>query len=65
MIVASSQWVMNANNVLKHSGFGIEQYVNLSRPLKGGLILPDKSNISIGRITHRMVYARNQMLRYG
>ncbi len=55
--------LMNANNVLKHSGFGIEQYVNLSRPLKGGIdFTGQKQRISIGRITHRMVYARNQML---
>ncbi len=55
--------LMDANNLVKHSGFGVEQYVNLSRPTENGVEKADqKKRINIGRITHRMVYARNQML---
>jgi hypothetical protein len=55
--------LMDANNLVKHSGFGVEQYVNLSRPTENGVEKTDqKKRINIGRITHRMVYARNQML---
>ncbi len=53
----------NAENQVKHTGFGLEQYVNLSR--HGGVDLGLSENdlrINLGRITHRMSYGRNQML---
>jgi hypothetical protein len=53
----------DAANVLKHTGFGAEHYLNLSRPADGDRQAgSQKQRIHIGRITHRMVYARNQIL---
>ncbi len=52
----------NAENEVKHSGFGIEQYFNLSRPQQRLTdSMPGIRRIQIGRLTHRMYYARNQM----
>ncbi len=55
--------LMDANNLIKHSGFGVEQFVNLSGPVEQEADRAEqRKRINIGRITHRMVYARNQIL---
>lgn len=52
-----------AQNKVKESGFGFEQYFNLSaQPAKPDSLHPKKNRIQIGRITHRFSYHRNQML---
>lgn len=54
----------DANNLIKFSGFGLEQYINLSAPPK---ITPDslaqpKKRIQTGRIKHTFAYQRNQFI---
>jgi len=57
--------LQDANNKIKQSGAGLEQYFILSPPTK---ILPDsveveaKSKFRLGRITHQLEYLRNQLI---
>ncbi|MBU2558085.1 MAG: putative porin [Bacteroidetes bacterium] len=54
----------NANNLIKFSGFGWEQYFNLSAPPKKitDSLSPPKKKIQTGRIKHSLYYQRNQFL---
>lgn len=56
--------LIDAKNEVKHTGFGIEQFVNLSTPPQAASETDNDRRISfsLGRLTHRMHYARNQML---
>jgi len=53
----------DAQNQIKETGFGLEQYVNLSPAAnENDSIRSMLSRIKAGRITHRLSYHRNQML---
>ncbi len=57
--------LIDARNEIKHTGFGIEHFVNLSAPPQiAGADTGARKRFSLplGRLTHRMHYARNQML---
>ncbi len=52
----------NAANTVKVTGFGFEQYFNLSRPPAEVTddSIPVKKNFQTGRITHTLTFQRNQ-----
>ncbi len=57
-------WLQQANNTIKASGFGFEQYFILSAPEKksSDSITKTRNRIQTGRIKHALVYQRNQQL---